>query len=257
MFDVGLGMKEKVILKKLIVILIAMGLSLPSQAAEMYRWVDKEGVVHFSDQQPEDTKETKRLRVQDADPNTGVSTKEPAAPEERVTTAQPKQGRGKGRIFTRTQRKLENFPLVVQKSNWCVLASMEMVFKYYGHDVDQDMIFQKMKGRKSRVKEGEGLDPGTAARFLSRSGFNVDYREEGNLETVKKYIDNEVPVMWGHLAPGKWEGTRHMAVIIGYDDVYKSVVVADPGYGREISLSYDEFRNQWERVRNVMIAVSQ
>lgn len=131
-----------------------------------------------------------------------------------------------------------------------------MIFKYYGYDVDQDEIFKNMKGRRSRGREGEGLDERTAARFLSRAGFNVDLREEGDLDTVKKYIDKKVPVMWGHLAPEKWEGTRHMAVIIGYDDVHKLVVVADPGYGREISLSYDQFIDQWERVRSVMTAVS-
>jgi hypothetical protein len=63
---------------------------------------------------------------------------------------------------------------------------MEMIYRYYGNDVDQDMIFQKFKGRKSRVREGEGLDDRTAARFLSRSGFNVDHREGGDLETIKK-----------------------------------------------------------------------
>ncbi len=47
-----------------------------------------------------------------------------------------------------------------------------------------------------------------------------------------------------------------MAVIIGYDDVYKSVVLADPGYGREISIGYDEFMNEWGRANRPMIAVS-
>jgi len=243
-------------LKKLIIILVIVGLSLPVYAADMYRWVDNDGIVHFSDDQPEETREVKRLRVQDSDPKMEVSAEKPKVPEETVTISQPKPRKDTRRVFTRTQQKLENFPLIFQKHNWCVMASMEMIFRYYGYDVDQDMIFQKMKGRKSRVREGEGLDDRTAARFLSRSGFNVDHREGGDLETVKKYIDNNVPVMWGHVAPGKWEGSRHMSVIIGYDDVYKTVIVADPSFGRELTISYDDFKTWWGRARNVMIAVS-
>ena len=249
-------MKRSSKIKELAVILMIVQLSLPVYAADMYRWVDNDGIVHFSDDQPEETREVKRLRVQDSDPKMEVSAEKPKAPEETVTISQPKPRKDTRRVFTRTQQKLENFPLIFQKHNWCVMASMEMIFRYYGYDVDQDMIFQKMKGRKSRVREGEGLDDRTAARFLSRSGFNVDHREGGDLETVKKYIDNNVPVMWGHVAPGKWEGSRHMSVIIGYDDVYKTVIVADPSFGRELTISYDDFKTWWGRARNVMIAVS-
>jgi hypothetical protein len=250
-------MKRSSKIKELAVILMIAQLSLPVYAADMYRWVDDDDVVHFSDDQPEKTREVKRLRVQDSEPQTEVSAEKPEVPEKTVTISQPKPQKDPRRVFTRTQQKLENFPLVLQKSNWCVLASMEMIFKYYGADMDQDAIFKNLKGRRGTVKEGEGLDPRTASRFLSRAGFNVDYYEGGNLETIKKYIDNNIPVMWSHLAPGKWEGTRHMAVIIGYDNVYKSVVVADPGCACEESISFDEFKDRWaRRGRNIMIAVS-
>lgn len=250
------NMKRTSDFRKLIVILIFLGLILPVHAAEMYKWVDKEGIVHFSDEQPEETKEITRIRIDDSDRTAEISPKKLEVPEEKVANPQLKQKKDPRREVSRSQQKLENFPLIFQKHNWCVIASMEMIFRYYGYDVDQDMIFQKMKGRKSRVREGEGLDDRTAARFLSRSGFNVDHREGGDLETIKKYIDNNVPVMWGHVAPGKWEGTRHMSVIIGYDDAYKTVIVADPSFGRELSISYDDFKTWWGMARNVMIAVS-
>ncbi len=233
-----------------------MGISLSVHAADMFRWIDEDGVVHFSDDQPEGDKEVKRLHLQDPEPKAEVSPQKIEAPGEQAGKSQPAPKRTPGRAFTRTQQKLDNFPIVFQKQNWCVIASMEMIFRYYGHEVDQDMIFQKLKGRKSRVKEGEGLDDRTAARFLSRSGFNIDHREGGDLDTVKKYIDNNVPVLWGHVAPGKWEGSRHMSVIIGYDDVYKTVIVADPSFGRELVIPYDDFKDWWGRARNVMIAVS-
>jgi uncharacterized protein YvpB len=252
----GVSMKRTSDVQKLFFVFIIMAVSLPVYAAELYKWVDKEGVIHFSDEQPEGAKDLRRIRIYDSDRAEDISPKKLEAPGETKPTLPQKSAKDPRRVHSRTQQKLENFPLVIQKHNWCVIASMEMIYRYYGNDVDQDMIFQKFKGRKSRVREGEGLDDRTAARFLSRSGFNVDHREGGNLETVKKYIDNNVPVMWGHIAPGKWEGSRHMSVIIGYDDIYGTIVVADPSCGCELSISYHEFKDWWGRARNVMIAVA-
>ena len=248
--------KRRAEFKVAIIILLVLSISLPVHSAEMYRWLDKEGVLHFSDDQPEGIKDTKRLKVEDAAPREEVPGVKLEVPEEKVTAPQPQQNKESGRITSRTQQKLANFPLILQKQNWCAFASMEMVFKYYGFDIDQDAIFKNLNARRrSTVREGEGLDPRTVARFMSRAGLNVDYQEEGDLEAVKGYIDKGIPVICGRIAPGKWEGTRHMAVIIGYDDVYKLVVLADPGYGREISITVDEFMDEWERADRPMIAV--
>jgi len=249
-------MKNTSHIGKLLCILMLIGISLPVHAADMYKWVDREGVIHFSDEHPQDEGEFKRIRVDDSVRTDEISPKKREVPESTKDVLTQEPAKDTRRVYSRSQQKLEKFPLLLQKHNWCVIASMEMIFRYYGYNVDQDMIFQKMKGRRSTVREGEGLDERTAARFLSRSGFNVDHREGGDLETVKKYIDNNVPVLWGHVAPGKWEGTRHMSVIIGYDDSYGTIIVADPSFGCELSLSYDEFKDRWRRARNVMIAVA-
>jgi len=251
------GIKRRAEFKVAIIIFLILSISLPVHSADIYRWVDKEGVLHFSDDQPQGVNETKRLKVEDAAPREEVPVVKLEVPEENVTTPQPKPKKESGRITSRTQQKLQNFPLVFQKRNWCAFASMEMVFKYYGFDVDQDAIYKNLNARRrSTVREGEGLDTRSVARFMSRAGLNVDYHEEGDLESVKGYIDKGIPVICGRIAPGKWEGTRHMAVIIGYDDVYKLVILADPGYGREISITYDQFMNEWGRVNRPMIAVS-
>jgi len=251
------GIKRRAEFKVAIIIFLILSISLPVHSADIYRWVDKEGVLHFSDDQPQGVNETKRLKVEDSAPREEIPVVKLEVPEENVTTPQPKPRKESGRITSRTQQKLQNFPLVFQKRNWCAFASMEMVFKYYGFDVDQDAIYKNLNARRrSTVREGEGLDTRSVARFMSRAGLNVDYHEEGDLEAVKSYIDKGIPVICGRIAPGKWEGTRHMAVIIGYDDVYKLVILADPGYGREISITYDQFMNEWGRVNRPMIAVS-
>ena len=54
-------------------LLIALGIAallVPSHAAEMYKWADSEGVVHFSDDQPAGVSDAKKLRVEDPVPQT-------------------------------------------------------------------------------------------------------------------------------------------------------------------------------------------
>lgn len=84
------GTKRRTKFKEVIIILMVLAIALPVHAAEMYRWVDKEGVVHFSDDQPEGIKETKRLKVEDSKPSQEVPAVKLEVPGEKVTTPQPK-----------------------------------------------------------------------------------------------------------------------------------------------------------------------
>ena len=52
-------------LKYLIITLSIVALLVPSHAAEMYKWVDSEGVVHFSDERPEGVDNPQSVRLRD------------------------------------------------------------------------------------------------------------------------------------------------------------------------------------------------
>ena len=107
----GVSMKRTFDVQKLFFVFIIMGLSLPVYAAELYKWVDKEGVIHFSDEQPEGAKDLRRIRIYDSDRAEEISPKKLEASGETKPTLQ-KSAKDSRRVNSRTQQKLENFPKI-------------------------------------------------------------------------------------------------------------------------------------------------
>jgi hypothetical protein len=44
--------------------------------------------------------------------------------------------------------------------------------------------------------------------------------------------------------------------VIGYDDTARRMIIADPGYGAEISYSYTDFLKRWRGTSELIIAVT-
>ena len=109
-------------------VLIIVVLLAPSHAAKMYKWVDSEGVVHFSDERPEGVDNPQSVRVEGSDTKTDISTEEANVP--------PKNKSIKKQHLQRTPdtlHKLRNFPIIKQDRNWCALTSIAMIAQYYGY----------------------------------------------------------------------------------------------------------------------------
>jgi hypothetical protein len=45
-------------------------------------------------------------------------------------------------------------------------------------------------------------------------------------------------------------------VVIGYDDTARRMIIADPGYGMEVSMSYTDFLKRWRGTSELIIAVT-
>ena len=86
--------------------------------------------------------------------------------------------------------------------------------------------------------------------------LDIDYQYRGTIELIKQYIDNNIPVLWLHNAPAGRMWGRHVAVVIGYDDTTRKMIIADPAYGAEIAMPYAEFLRRWHGTSELMIAVT-
>lgn len=224
-----------------IVVLLA-----PSHAAEMYRWIDSEGVVHYSDEQPEGVTTSHSVTVQEPDSKNNVSTREPTVPK-KVKTASTVPAREPD-----TLHKIKNFPLIKQDHNWCALTSIAMVTQYYGYSIDPMQV-----SIESGIPLERGMTSESILKYfeqLKSLKLNIDYRYHGTLELIKDYINNNIPVIWLHYVAG-WGRGGHVAVVIGYDDTARKMILADPAYGAEIAMPYVEFLRRWQ-VRREMIAVT-
>jgi len=149
---------------------------------------------------------------------------------------------------------IPNFPIVRQERQWCALASIEMVARYYGFNIDQLQV-----ALEADIPYEEGMSLKAILQYFERLGIlmlTIDHHYGGDLESVKDLIDKQIPMIWLHHVPTDKGWLPHAAIVIGYSDVLRRIVVADPAYGHEVILSYKEFLRRWYRTNNLMIIVT-
>jgi len=228
--------------------LVIVALFLPSYAAEMYKWVDSEGVVHFSDDQPTGVSNAKKLRAEDPVTKTDDSRDEAeSASKSRTTRATLPGPPG-------TIHRLKNFPLMQQDRNWCALTSIAMIAQYYGYHIDPMQV-----SIESGIPLEQGMTLDAILKYFSTLKalkLDVEHHHKGTLEEVKAYIDNNIPVLWLHMAGSGRSWGRHASVVTGYDDTERRMYIADPAYGAEVSYSYVDFLARWRVSSELVIAVT-
>jgi len=237
------------ILKNIIIVLSLFALSLPAQSAEIYRWVDSEGVVHYTDDPPEGIKETKNLNVPDPDRQADTRIRKSTVSDKKSLVSLP------ATTETGSLHKIKNFRISQQDGPWCALATIEMIAGYYGFGISQIQV-----SLESDISRDRGMTLNAILKYFDRLRIlmlNVEHHYGGNLESVKRLIDNQIPVIWLHRVPeGRRWGGLHSAVVIGYDDVRRIVVVADPACGCEVVMSYKEFMMRWQKTDNLYVVVT-
>jgi hypothetical protein len=235
-------------LKRLIIILSIVMLLAPSHAAKMYKWVDNEGVVHFSDERPEDVNDAKSVRAEEPDTKKDVSREEADSPRK------TKASRAASARTPDTTHKIKNFPIMQQDPNWCALTSIAMIAQYYGYHIDPMQV-----SIESGIPLEQGMTLEAILKYfnqLKALKLDVNYQYNGTLELIKQNIDNNIPVLWLHVVPVGRRVGRHAAVVIGYNDTERTMIVADPAWGAEVAMPYIAFLARWHGTRELMITVT-
>jgi ABC-type bacteriocin/lantibiotic exporter with double-glycine peptidase domain len=150
--------------------------------------------------------------------------------------------------------KLKNFPVMKQDPNWCALTSIAMIAQYYGYHIDPMQV-----SIESGIPLEQGMTLEAILKYfeqLKALKLDVNYQYHGTLELIKQNIDNNIPVLWLHFVPAGRRVGRHAAVVIGYDDTARRMIIADPAWGAEIAMSYTDFLQRWYGTRQLMIAVT-
>ena len=165
-------------LKVLMIVLITVVLLAPSHAAEMYKWIDSEGVVHFSDERPEDVNGAKSVRAEEPDTKTDVSKEEAYSPQKtKVAKRVPAGAPG-------TVHKLTNFPIMQQDPNWCALTSIAMIAQYYGYHIDPMQV-----SIESGIPLERGMTLEAILKYfetLKSLKLDLEYHHKGELEEIKR-----------------------------------------------------------------------
>jgi ABC-type bacteriocin/lantibiotic exporter with double-glycine peptidase domain len=114
-----------------------------------------------------------------------------------------------------------------------------MVLRFHGFPRQQDDI-----AFAAYNKRDGGTSLATIARYINQiAGVRAWLRERTSFETLKRCIDEDVPVMVPLEGPGQKEG--HLTVAIGYDDGRQFMILAEPATGSAIRVPYRDFLRLW------------
>lgn len=129
---------------------------------------------------------------------------------------------------------ISGVPYVEQATlTWCLPASGTMVFNYYGVNVTQQQMADKV------INENTGAgSPKKLREYAKELGFKAEVRNL-TLEWVKRVLQQDVLIImvqdFSLIAP-----SDHARVVIGYDDKTQELITHDPYLGENYTISYSE-----------------
>ncbi|WP_121612654.1 tetratricopeptide repeat protein [Mesobacillus foraminis] len=132
---------------------------------------------------------------------------------------------------------------VVQKPNYCVPASAEMIFSMFSSDITQDLVGEA-------IFEVAGSKISKAMDFFHVQGF-YSVLFHGNEERFKKLMDLEA----GVLITIDYPTSSHVQVLVGYDDNLEIFTVHDPNFREPYVLGYDELEKEFGNNGALSVAV--
>lgn len=146
---------------------------------------------------------------------------------------------------------IEGIKTIKQNYLGCVPACLEMVFDFYGRQLDKEVIAKW-------IQRAKGTTDTDLEQFVRMQGFSVYpfYDWSSNKRKIKYFLSQGYLILVGGQI--RHETELHMIVLIGYDDakIVKPGVgwysltgeqakgafnASDPGYGKIIEISYKRF----------------
>lgn len=119
---------------------------------------------------------------------------------------------------------------VVQKSNYCVPASLEMLFSYFGKKETQDDVAE-------HIFDVTGSKLSASVEYLEKEGFSCRFFT-GDKKRYKALLQQGIPV----ILSVDFEASSHVQVLIGIDERFGFYLVQDPNFLETMYVPYDEFQ---------------
>jgi hypothetical protein len=136
------------------------------------------------------------------------------------------------------ERRVLNVPYVSQGGQpVCVSAAVTMILQYWGTEAELPDVVKKI-----------GYPPITLDRIrhaVESYGLTFRYETLSNIERLKKWVDQGVPVMV-HQVDSETVKEGHMRVVIGYDDGRKTIITHDSAHGAYYEMTYERFALLWK-----------
>ncbi len=120
-------------------------------------------------------------------------------------------------------------------TNWCLPASGSMTLNFFGLQVSQQELAQK-------IIKPDGLgDIYKMVKFAKDLGFEASFTVL-TMEEIEKYLSNKIPL----IAIQEYKESNplaHARVITGFDSDKREITSHDPTIGESYTMSYEKFMN--------------
>ncbi len=144
-------------------------------------------------------------------------------------------------------RLIQNDYHVFQSFNNCAPAALSMALSYYDVHVSQEALADSLRPYHNSI--GDNDDKSTPAPELAaeaeKYGLVTYFRADGDMDTIKQFIANDIPVVARTLFK-KDEDYAHYRVVKGYDDVNQEIIQDDGYDGKNLRMSYDDWNRMWK-----------
>lgn len=143
---------------------------------------------------------------------------------------------------------ISGIPAIKQDGNQCGAAVLVSVMKYWGYNVNQKAASKEVFDETLQAASG-----GDLVRYARMKGFSA-YSYAGSLADLKAKLEIGMPIIVLHESAGN-ESVGHYRIVVGYDDLLKSLFVIDPLDAGIYSVSYDNFLALWKKFGNWSLLV--
>jgi tetratricopeptide (TPR) repeat protein len=147
--------------------------------------------------------------------------------------------------------QLSNFNHQWQTWNNCGPATITMNTSYFGRAETQVEAAQFLKPNR----DDKNVGPHELAAYAQTLGFEAIVRQGGNLEQLKMFLSNDIPVLVGTWLVHDGDGLGHYRLVIGYDDTTGELNTFDSLNGPDYKVKYDQFDADWRVFNWVYVLV--
>ncbi|MEX2425610.1 MAG: C39 family peptidase [Thermomicrobiaceae bacterium] len=128
-----------------------------------------------------------------------------------------------------------------QTMNNCSAASVCMLLSHYDIVLDQEQLRSVMRPNDA-AKHGKYV---YIIDYLREQGFRADLKHGGDIETIKAFVANDIPVVVQQWLELDSDPIGHYSVVRGYDDNEQVFRLNDSMHGEDFRVSYDVFVQKW------------
>lgn len=153
-------------------------------------------------------------------------------------------------------KELEDGYYVTQTRNNCGPSALSMDLSFYGIHVSQETLADDLRPTHSEgtTPDDKSTTPEEIVAEIQKYGLNAYYRPDGNIQELKEFIADGIPVITRTLFMPT-EDFGHYRVIKGYDDATDQIIDEDGFTGPEVHFTYDQFLSLWQEYNYEYIVI--